>query len=398
MIWISSNLLEALEDTEVKNKELEARSDHKCVVTQLKQFFVQGKIESNKQVDKRNIYVAKIVKEKAWIKFREMVNDGLSKSNFSDRQTAEKQWNIIKETILEAASKTIPKKRVVSNKRGADQFISPNDISYRLMNGYRRLFNQVKTYFYQLFDDNREQVKSNIIKTIKTISEITEETPKEIHWNASLDEMKPWLMVTKRKFRTFQKFYKAELDKKKQQLSRDKRTIISDSVIIKEHGNSTLVSDPEEVKNHIVSSFEKWTRKRETTINKLNKFWYNVFQLKSNINQQWYEETIAPFTIEELTSCITATNNISAPGQSGIPYFFFKHLGHTALTCILQMFNMILSTGVTPRDWSLGYLFPIPKPSDWQKNINKTRPITLLETSRKIFMKAITRSKGGRLN
>ncbi|RHZ86814.1 hypothetical protein Glove_44g9 [Diversispora epigaea] len=178
------------------------------------------------------------------------------------------------------------------------------------MNRYRRLFNQVRTYFYRPFDDNREQVKSNIIKTIKTISEITEETPEEIHWNASLEEMKPWLMITKRKFRTFQKLYKAELDKKKQQvikevvekrlsdfvnnqkrminnmLGQDKRTIISDSVIIKEHGDSTLVSDPEEVKNHIASSFEKWIQKRETMIDELNEFWYNVFKPKSNINQQ----------------------------------------------------------------------------------------------------------------
>ncbi|RHZ48860.1 hypothetical protein Glove_541g66 [Diversispora epigaea] len=145
------------------------------------QFFVQGKIVKSEQVDKRNIYVAKNVKEKAWVKFGEMVDDRLDKSNFSNWQTAEKQWNFIKETILEAASKTIPKKRVVSNKKGTDQFISPNDISYGLMNGYRRLFNQTRTYFYQPFDDNREQIKSNIIKTIKTISEIIGETLEEIH-------------------------------------------------------------------------------------------------------------------------------------------------------------------------------------------------------------------------
>ncbi|RHZ73014.1 hypothetical protein Glove_235g11 [Diversispora epigaea] len=234
MIWISSNLLEALEDTKVKNKELEARSDHKCIITM------------SEQVDRRNIYVAKNVKEKAWVKFGEMVDNRLDKSNFSNRRTVEKQWNIIKETIFEAASKTIPKKRVVSNKKGADQFISPNDISYRLMNGNLR-GNSLECKF------GRNEVL--VAGHKKKISHFSKD-----------------LQVKKRIINNM--------------LSRNKRTIISDSVIINEHGNSTLVSDPEEVKSHITSSFEKWIRKREITIDELNEFWYNVFKPKNKIDQQ----------------------------------------------------------------------------------------------------------------
>ncbi|RHZ87057.1 hypothetical protein Glove_41g159 [Diversispora epigaea] len=260
MIWISSNLLEALENTKVENKELEARSDHKCVITQLKQFFVQEKIKLNKQVDRR-------------------------KSNFSNRQTAEKQWNIIKEVILEAT--------MVSNKKGADQFISPNNISYRLINGYRRLFNQIRTYFYWSFDDNREQ---------------------------------------------------AELDKKKQQ-------------VIKEVIEKRLFDF---CYNQRVWKFNISLRPGSE---KLHSIIFREIDTETKDNDQ---RTTASFTIEELTSCIAATSNISVPGQSGIPYFFFKHLEHIALTCVLQMLNTILST-----------------------DINKIQPIMLLKTSKKIFMKAI---------
>ncbi|RHZ87192.1 hypothetical protein Glove_40g164 [Diversispora epigaea] len=65
------------------------------------------------------------------------------------------------------------------------------------------------------------------------------------------------------------------------------------------------------------------------------------------INKQWYNEALIPFTLEEIQDTIIGTNNNSAPGMV------------------------------------IGNLFPIPKPTDWQKNINKTRPSTLLETSRK---------------
>src|SRR6185369_4297752 len=93
----------------------------------------------------------------------------------------------------------------------------------------------------------------------------------------------------------------------------------------------------------------------------------------------------------EVQAVISKSSNISTPGASGIPYFFLKHLKNTSLEFLVMMFNKILSTSVTPQEWSIGKLFPIPKPNDWQKDINKTRPITLLETCRKIFTKIITK-------
>ena len=51
---------------------------------------------------------------------------------------------------------------------------------------------------------------------------------------------------------------------------------------------------------------------------------------------------------------------------------------------------MILSTETIPSDWKRGNIFPIPKTKEWMGDINITRPITLLETTRKIFMNILT--------
>src|SRR3954447_14120123 len=52
--------------------------------------------------------------------------------------------------------------------------------------------------------------------------------------------------------------------------------------------------------------------------------------------------------------------------------------------------NKCLKLRNIPKKWSEGVIYPIPKTGDWQLNLDKTRPITLLECPRKILMKILT--------
>ena len=51
---------------------------------------------------------------------------------------------------------------------------------------------------------------------------------------------------------------------------------------------------------------------------------------------------------------------------------------------------MCFHQGKIPEDWKQAYIYPIPKPMDWQCDITKTRPLTLLDTMRKAVMKILT--------
>ena len=174
-------------------------------------------------------------------------------------------------------------------------------------------------------------------------------------------------------------------------LNREKRNIITDSVLAENNGIQSMLVEPQEVKNHVAEAFEKWTRKRDTKFDDMSQIWNSIYTPQESIKSEWYNDVVAPFTTEEVQSVINNLNNNSAPGASGIPYFFLKHLKDSSLEFLVTLFNKILTTSITPQEWSIGKLFPIPKPNDWQKDINKTRPITLLETCRKIFTKIITR-------
>ena len=44
-----------------------------------------------------------------------------------------------------------------------------------------------------------------------------------------------------------------------------------------------------------------------------------------------------------------------------------------------------------PDAWRLANIYPIPKPKPWECRINNTRPITLLETTRKAFVSILNK-------
>src|SRR5581483_5923584 len=72
-----------------------------------------------------------------------------------------------------------------------------------------------------------------------------------------------------------------------------------------------------------------------------------------------------------------------------INYATLKHLGPKEIGRLTTLFNRILQTKEIPKKWQHNLLYPIPKNSDWQHDLNQTRPIALLETVKKTFTKII---------
>src|SRR6185436_14553448 len=57
---------------------------------------------------------------------------------------------------------------------------------------------------------------------------------------------------------------------------------------------------------------------------------------------------------------------------------------------LLKLTNSCLLAQTIPLEWKKAQIYPIPKPDEWNWDINKTRPITLLECARKILFKVLT--------
>jgi len=55
----------------------------------------------------------------------------------------------------------------------------------------------------------------------------------------------------------------------------------------------------------------------------------------------------------------------------------------------IYIFNNILNSGTIPNDRKKGIIYPISKTKEWIGDINITCSITLLDTTRKLFMSII---------
>lgn len=57
---------------------------------------------------------------------------------------------------------------------------------------------------------------------------------------------------------------------------------------------------------------------------------------------------------------------------------------------LLGVINISIIKGKWVNEWKQGIIYPIKKTMDWSKDLRLTRPITLIETARKITIKILT--------
>jgi hypothetical protein len=96
-------------------------------------------------------------------------------------------------------------------------------------------------------------------------------------------------------------------------------------------------------------------------------------------------------TIEELDTALHSVSNNKAAGKNGIPYEFWKNATESTKYLLINMMNKCINDEEMVEDWRKSLIYPISKPYDWNKNLNLTRPITLIDIARKLMTKILTK-------
>ena len=89
--------------------------------------------------------------------------------------------------------------------------------------------------------------------------------------------------------------------------------------------------------------------------------------------------------------------NGKAAGLSKISYEMIKKSSEKFKEILRKFLDLCLIIGDMPMQWNKAIVYPIPKPGDWELNLSKIRPITLLEIPRIILMKILTNRLSSKL-
>ncbi|GBB86125.1 hypothetical protein RclHR1_12590006 [Rhizophagus clarus] len=179
-------------------------------------------------------------------------------------------------------------------------------------------------------------------------------------------------------------------------LNRQPRTIKLTRLQYTDENNVTaFTTDPDKIESLTRQHFQSYASSTRSTHytspNDLPSPWNEIYLLRQDINNNIWDSLLQPLTMDDLDLVIHDAAKYKAPGPSKITYEDIKHLGYQARSYLLHIYNYCFINNCIPSAWKLAYIFPIPKPQDWNSQLCNTRPITLLETPRKLYVSILSK-------
>jgi hypothetical protein len=176
-------------------------------------------------------------------------------------------------------------------------------------------------------------------------------------------------------------------------LSRTRRSIVLDRVLTTDdNGNFNLTTDPDQIKEIAINHFKFIAGDSITeqfTLNDMSEFWQSLYTPINSIDPHIYANLLAEPSDSEWSSTISALPNNKVAGPSGISYEMLKHMDSSCSLLLKDLVYTCFRSGFIPKEWKDATVYPIPKPHDWECQLKNTRPITLLETARKLMVKIL---------
>ena len=93
----------------------------------------------------------------------------------------------------------------------------------------------------------------------------------------------------------------------------------------------------------------------------------------------------SPITASEIEKCISLLKSSKSPEIDNILNEYIKSTKHILMPIYVQLFNIVLNTGIIPTAWVEGIVIPLYKNKGDALDVNNYRPITLLSCLGKLF-------------
>jgi hypothetical protein len=170
-----------------------------------------------------------------------------------------------------------------------------------------------------------------------------------------------------------------------------KDSICIDRIMVdQEEDNKFITTNPTTIKQQVEDYYTKAFKKRKSNFQQLNDEWKKQYEPRDYINPDWYKSLLESPKDQELNEILKELPTNKAPGPSGITYEMIKKLSAIGKEILKKIFHICILSGKIPKAWKLSNIYPIPKKNNWEARLSNTRPIVLMEATRKCFTKIIT--------
>jgi hypothetical protein len=149
-----------------------------------------------------------------------------------------------------------------------------------------------------------------------------------------------------------------------------------------------LVTDPDEIKKLTNEHFQTCADGVHHDV-KIPDYWKPQYSPHSDINSNIYSYLMTGITNQEWFDATRQLPLNKATGPSGISNKMIKHLGPNMTRAIITFLNACIRLNDISSAWREANVYPIPKPKEWECNLNNTCPITLLEVLRKLMVRIL---------
>ena len=381
------------------------------------------KAKSNRR-ERRTIFNLKDMDQEKWSSYSKRVDDDLEKQKIlsqitnsfnsdSNDDLLQNIWNKIESSIQLAGKKEIPLKKIKRANKPIirDRGHTPSFKDLRKITNILTLVKRLQKTPYNAqineFLDNEISQVSKTYPLLQFTSYPNTSNLSEIQW-------KDWKAQIKRNIKAVKEVnyreeaYIREKEIKKAISSRcqdlqsnqrkminsltnqKKNTILLDRIIVKDPLEPYIATDANKVLQTVQQHYEESFKRRNSNFDLLSEEWKNEYLPNPRINSECYNELMDPITEDEFKQTLRDLPNGKASGTSTINYEMLKNLGNKSKTILRMFFSLCLKKGSCPISWKTSTIFPIPKAKDWECDLTNTRPIILLDTSRKLLTKIIT--------
>src|SRR5689334_10447726 len=156
-------------------------------------------------------------------------------------------------------------------------------------------------------------------------------------------------------------------------------------------GRAVLETEAEAVQARVRSHFEAWFGARAVRLEAAPEYIRQEYQPLVHVSSAWFDDLMGPIEPDELEYTLKLLPRGKAPGKSGLANELWAHAGTICREALRLLLNECLRHEDIPTAWKQSMVIPIPKTAEFTGNLDRLRPIALLESSRKVLSAILTR-------